>query len=99
MVGLGAHSSSLSASAYDLDTQPACRRTEALVRIGVLGTGRVAQTMAAAWSKAGHEVTLGSRDPGSKSLDLPVRPLAEVVAGADVVVNATPGAHSLDTLI
>jgi predicted dinucleotide-binding enzyme len=70
-----------------------------LVRIGVLGTGGVAQTMAAAWSKAGHEVNLGSRNPESKSLDVPVRPLADVVAGADVVVNATPGADSLDTLI
>jgi predicted dinucleotide-binding enzyme len=72
---------------------------EALVQIGVLGTGGVGQTVASAWSKAGHEVTLGSRDPGSKSFEVPVRPLADVVAGADVVVNATPGADSLDTLI
>lgn len=69
------------------------------MRIGVLGTGGVAQTMAAAWSKAGHEVNLGSHNPESKSLDVPVRPLADVVAGADVVVNATPRADSLDTLI
>jgi hypothetical protein len=69
------------------------------VLIGMLGTGRVAQTMATAWSKAGHEVTLGSRDPGSKSLGVPVQPLADVVAGADVVVNATPGAASLETLV
>ncbi len=68
------------------------------MRIGVLGTGGVAQTLAGAWSKAAHEVYLGSRDPGSKSLDLPVGSLDDVVAGAEVVVNATPGAVSLDTL-
>ena len=67
------------------------------MRIGVLGTGGVAQTLAGAWSKAAHEVYLGSRDPGSKSLDLPVGSLDDVVAGAEVVVNATPGAVSLDT--
>lgn len=60
------------------------------MRIGVLGTGRVARTMAAAWSTAGHELSLGSRDPRSKSLDFPVRPHVEVVANADVVVNARP---------
>lgn len=68
------------------------------MRIGVLGTGGVAQMLAAAWSRAGHEVDLGSRDPGSKSLDVAVRPLADVVADAEVVVNATPGADSLDAL-
>lgn len=68
------------------------------MQISVLGTGGVAQILAAAWSKAGHEVNLGSRDPGSKSLEVPVRPLADVVVDADVVVNATPGADSLEAL-
>jgi predicted dinucleotide-binding enzyme len=68
------------------------------MHIGVLGTGRVARTIAAAWSRSGHQLSLGSRDPASKSPGVPVRSLAEVVATADVIVNATPGAASLLTL-
>jgi 8-hydroxy-5-deazaflavin:NADPH oxidoreductase len=66
--------------------------------IGILGTGGVAQILAAAWSRAGHEIQFGSRDPQGKSLDFPVASLADVVTGADILVNATPGAGSLDTL-
>jgi 8-hydroxy-5-deazaflavin:NADPH oxidoreductase len=40
----------------------------------------------------------GSRDPASKTLDFPVRGLAEAVAQSDTVVNATRGSASLDTL-
>lgn len=64
--------------------------------IAILGTGNVAQTLARAWRAAGHQVTLGSRDPAAKAdLDGPVAALADAVAGAEVVVNATPGAQSL----
>jgi 8-hydroxy-5-deazaflavin:NADPH oxidoreductase len=66
--------------------------------IGILGTGGVAQTMAAAWSRAGHDVRFGSRDPQGKSLDFPVAGLADVVTAADILVNATRGAESLGTL-
>jgi predicted dinucleotide-binding enzyme len=68
------------------------------VQIAIVGTGNVAQVLATAWTAAGHRITLGSRDPASKSLDFPVANLAETVASADVVVNATPGSHSLQTL-
>jgi 8-hydroxy-5-deazaflavin:NADPH oxidoreductase len=68
------------------------------MKIGILGTGTVARLLAAAWGHAGHEITLGSRDPASKRLDAPVRTLADTVGWADVVVNATPGAASLATL-
>lgn len=68
------------------------------VHIGILGTGQVGQTLAAAWSAAGHDISFGSRDPGPRSLDFPVAALTETVAAADVVVNATPGAQSLPTL-
>jgi 8-hydroxy-5-deazaflavin:NADPH oxidoreductase len=68
------------------------------MRIGILGTGGVAQTLAAAWGKAGHDIQLGSREPQGKSLDFPVAALADVVTAADVVVNATPGAASLEAL-
>jgi 8-hydroxy-5-deazaflavin:NADPH oxidoreductase len=66
--------------------------------LAILGTGNVAQTLARAWAAAGHDITFGSRDPGAKSLDFQVRGLADAIRDADVVVNATPGAKSLETL-
>jgi predicted dinucleotide-binding enzyme len=67
------------------------------MRIGILGTGNVATTLARHWLAAGHQVTLESRDPASRdSLGVPVTSLREAVAGSDVVVNATPGAVSLE---
>ena len=66
--------------------------------IGILGTGHVARLLASAWANAGHEITLGSRDPGAKRRDFPVNTLADTVRWADVVVNATPGAATLATL-
>ena len=68
------------------------------MKIGILGTGHVARLLAPAWANAGHEITLGSRDPGSKELDFPVTTLADTVKWADVVVNATPGAATVATL-
>jgi predicted dinucleotide-binding enzyme len=38
------------------------------MKLGILGTGKVAVMLSGAWRKAGHEVTLGSRDPSSKNL-------------------------------
>jgi predicted dinucleotide-binding enzyme len=56
----------------------------------------VAQTLAQRWSNAGHEVTLGSRDPAAKDgLGVPVGSLESVLAEHDVLVNATPGSASL----
>jgi predicted dinucleotide-binding enzyme len=69
------------------------------MKIGILGTGNVAQTLARRWSAAGHEITFGSRDPAAKSgLDAPVVSRADAVAGSDVVVNATPGGTSLEVI-
>lgn len=33
------------------------------MRIGVLGTGNMADALATHWVRAGHEVTIGGRDP------------------------------------
>jgi hypothetical protein len=69
------------------------------MRLAILGTGNVAQTLARRWSAAGHEITFGSRDPASKvGLDAPVTSSATAVAGTDVVVNATPGSASLELI-
>jgi predicted dinucleotide-binding enzyme len=67
------------------------------MRLAILGTGNVAQTLARRWSAAGHEITFGSRDPASKvGLDAPVTSSATAVTRTDVVVNATPGSASLE---
>ena len=69
------------------------------MRLAILGTGNVAQTLARRLSETGHEVTLGSRDPASRTgLNAPVTSLADAVAGNDVVINATPGAASLEVV-
>lgn len=68
------------------------------MKIGILGTGHVAGLLAAAWQKAGHDITLGSRDPGSKQLDFPVDTLAATARGADVVVNAIIGAAAVEAI-
>lgn len=69
------------------------------MRIGILGTGNVAQTLARRWAAAGHQIRFGSRNPvGKDGLGAPVTTLAGAVAESEVVVNATPGSASLDTL-
>jgi predicted dinucleotide-binding enzyme len=70
-----------------------------IMRLAILGTGNVAQTLARRLSETGHEVTFGSRDPASRTgLNAPVMSLADAVAGHDVVINATPGAASLEVV-
>jgi predicted dinucleotide-binding enzyme len=67
------------------------------MEIGILGTGRVAQTLAQRWSVAGHTVTYGSREPSTKvDLDAPVVSLESAVTDNAIVVNATPGSASLE---
>lgn len=67
------------------------------MKIGILGTGRVGQTLAQSWAAVGHEASFGSRNPGSiTDLGFPVKPSAAVVADNEVVVNATPGSASLE---
>ncbi|MET9118703.1 NAD(P)-binding domain-containing protein [Streptomyces longwoodensis] len=55
--------------------------------IAVLGNGRVGGTLAAALTRAGHEVRVADRTPGAA---------AEAARTARIVINATPGADSLD---
>lgn len=69
------------------------------MNLGIIGTGNVAQTLAGGWTEAGHAVTLGSRNPESRTdLPFPVAGVDAAARGADVIVNATPGASSMDTL-
>ncbi len=57
--------------------------------IAVLGKGRVGGTLAAALVKAGHEVSAADSTPGAA---------AEAAQKAQIVINATPGADSLERL-
>ncbi|WP_405694543.1 NADPH-dependent F420 reductase [Streptomyces sp. NBC_01185] len=69
------------------------------MRIGLLGTGNVAQALARGWSAAGHDVLLGSRFPKERTeTGFPVEGLSETAAHAEVLVNATPGAVSVELL-
>lgn len=62
-----------------------------MARIAIIGTGRMATGLAAEWSKAGHSVVLGSRQPEGKSSDrLTVLGQAAALEGAEIVVLAMP---------
>ena len=76
-----------------------------MTTIAVLGTGNIGGTLARKWVAAGHEVTLGARDPEKASvrdlaqeLGVSPTPLADAPARADVVLFAVPGAAMQDTI-
>ncbi|MGW1209078.1 NADPH-dependent F420 reductase [Streptomyces sp. NPDC002499] len=58
-------------------------------KIAVLGNGRVGGSLATALTRAGHEVTVADRSPGSA---------ADAARTARIVINATPGESSLERL-
>ncbi|MGW3285133.1 NADPH-dependent F420 reductase [Streptomyces sp. NPDC001002] len=58
-------------------------------KIAVLGNGRVGGSLATALTRAGHEVTVADRSPGSAS---------DAARTARIVINATPGESSLERL-
>ncbi|MCQ9181626.1 NAD(P)-binding domain-containing protein [Streptomyces sp. IBSBF 2953] len=60
-----------------------------MTAIAVLGNGRVGGNLATALTRAGHEVTVAGRTPGAA---------ADAARTARIVINATPGAGSLDRL-
>jgi predicted dinucleotide-binding enzyme len=63
------------------------------VRIGILGTGVVGQTLAGKLRGLGHDVVIGSRTGGEDK-----RPFAEAAAHSEVLIIATGGANSLAAL-
>src|SRR5258706_13279511 len=60
------------------------------MRIGMLGTGTVGQTLTEKLTELGHDVKVGSRDPG--------HPYADAAAHGELVFNATAGGGSLEAL-
>jgi predicted dinucleotide-binding enzyme len=72
---------------------------EDTMRIAILGTGRVAQTLADGLLRAGHDVVFGSRDPANRSgFPAPVVASVDAVVGADVVLNAVQGVDTIPLL-
>jgi 8-hydroxy-5-deazaflavin:NADPH oxidoreductase len=74
------------------------------MKIAVLGTGVVGQTLALAFQRLGHEVAIGTRDPEATrsrddwSIDVSLQAYGDVAKDADVVVNATNGSGALSAL-
>ena len=75
------------------------------MNITVIGTGVAGRTLAQAFQRAGHDVVVGTRDPGETAgreewvgLDVPLQPLSTAAGQAEVVVNATNGGASLSAL-
>jgi 8-hydroxy-5-deazaflavin:NADPH oxidoreductase len=77
------------------------------MRVGVLGTGAVGQTLATKMVQVGHDVVMGSRDPANEKAAEWVATVggagragtfANAAEHAELVVNATSGAVSLAAL-
>ncbi|MDX1981967.1 MAG: NADPH-dependent F420 reductase [Bryobacteraceae bacterium] len=69
------------------------------MKIGIIGSGNVGGTLGARWAAAGHEVTFGSRDPGSEEMKALLQragasaqaaTLARTAAANEVLLLATP---------
>jgi predicted dinucleotide-binding enzyme len=74
------------------------------MKVGVIGSGVVAQTLGGGFLKHGHEVALGTRDPAklsdwrAKNPRAQVLSFAEAAAFGDIVVLAVGGEVALDAL-
>jgi predicted dinucleotide-binding enzyme len=73
------------------------------MKIAILGTGAVGPALAKALSAAGHQVTIGTRDPEETrqreqwaGIDLPLAAYGDL--DAEVLINATNGRGSLPAL-
>ena len=62
------------------------------MRVAIMGTGQVGQTIGTKLHQLGHGVLFGSRDPDKKrDLPLPVTSHAEAARHGEWIVNALPG--------
>jgi predicted dinucleotide-binding enzyme len=75
------------------------------MKIGVLGTGPVGQAIATRLAELGHDVTMGARDAANEKAaawaqahDAHAGDFRQAAAGAEIVVNATAGAHATEVL-
>lgn len=68
------------------------------MNISILGVGRVAHFIGRGLASAGHEITFGSRSAGDSDLPGRVTSLEDAAAVGELIINATPGASSLEML-
>jgi predicted dinucleotide-binding enzyme len=74
------------------------------MKIGMIGSGVVGQTLAAGFLKHGHQVTIGTREPAklkdwaAKNPSGAVKTFAEAAAFGELVVLAVGGEVALDAL-
>lgn len=69
------------------------------MRIGIIGTGNIGGTLGAAFARAGHQVTLGSRHPSGETVPgARISDVAGALADAEVVLLALP-AGALDDFL
>ncbi len=74
------------------------------MKVGIIGSGVVAQTLGGGFLKHGHEVALGTRDPAklkdwaAKHKGAAVRSMGEAAGFGDVVVLAVAGDAALEAL-
>ncbi len=74
------------------------------MKVGVIGSGVVGQTLAAGFLKHGHEVAIGARDPAkleewaAKHPGAQAKSFAEVATFGEVVVLAVEGQVALEAL-
>lgn len=74
------------------------------MKIGILGSGMVGQTLGARLAALGQDVMVGSRTPeklrewAAQTPGVKVGSLADTAAHGDIVINATNGNGSLDAL-
>src|SRR5438046_15144 len=69
-----------------------------MTRIAVIGAGRIGGTIGAAWRRAGHQVTVGVRDPDGQREGGPFATPDAAGRDADVVLFAVPGAVMDETV-
>ena len=74
------------------------------MKVGIIGSGVVAQTLGAGFLKHGHEVALGTRDPAkltdwaAKNKGAAAKSMSEAAAFGDVIVLAVAGQAALEAL-
>jgi predicted dinucleotide-binding enzyme len=74
------------------------------MKVGILGSGDVAQALGAGFLRHGHDVTLGSRDPGKlkdwagKNKGARCATFEEAAKAGEIVVLAVKGTAALDAL-
>lgn len=74
-----------------------------MTAIAILGSGRVAASLATGLKRGGHDITIGTRRPDDaradwKGPEVTFATPASAIAGSEIIFNATPGDTSVERL-